>query len=62
MHRITVPALAGAAAAITAGVLDYIAHNGLGATPQLIRVEALILAAVVGMGLLGSILQDLSNK
>jgi hypothetical protein len=54
MDRITFSVLALVAAALTALVLDYIAHNDLGAPQETIRMQALILAAIIGIGLLGS--------
>jgi hypothetical protein len=54
MDRIILSVLAVAAAAPTALVLDYIAYNDLGAPHETIRMQALILAAIIGLGLLGS--------
>ena len=58
MDRIIVPFVAVAGAALTAAVLDYIAHNDLGASHETIRVQALILAAIIGIGLVGSLVQE----
>ena len=58
MDRIVIPFLAVAGAASTAVVLDYIAHNDLGASHETIRIEALILAAIIGVGLVGSVIRE----
>jgi hypothetical protein len=61
MDRIIVPILAVAGAALTAVVMGYVAHNDLGASHETIRIEALILAAIIGIGLVGSFLQRWSK-
>jgi len=58
MDRIVVPLMAVAGAAPTAVVLDYIAHNDFGASHETIRIEALILAAIIGVGLVGSVIRE----
>ena len=58
MDRIVLPIFAVASAAITAGALDYVAHNDLGAPNENIRIQALILAAVIGIALVaGSVVR-----
>jgi hypothetical protein len=59
MERFIIPILAVGAAAPTALVLDHIAYADLGASPDAIRMQALFLAALIGIGLLvGSALRS----
>jgi hypothetical protein len=44
-------------AAPTALILDYIAQRDLGASGESVRTQALILAAAIGVGLVGNVLQ-----
>jgi hypothetical protein len=57
-ERIVLAVLVIACAGIVAGVLYYIAYNELGAPRETIRIEALILAACIGIGLLAKLLQQ----
>jgi hypothetical protein len=52
MERFIVPMLAVGAAAPTALVLDHIAYEDLGASPDTIGIQALLLAVVIGITLL----------
>ena len=62
MDRMVIPIVVAASAVLTAVVLDYVAHNDLGATQDNIRIEALILAAVLGIGLAaGSVIRKRSR-
>jgi hypothetical protein len=50
--RIALAALSVASAVIVAGILYYIAYNEFGASRETIRQEALILAGILGIGLM----------
>jgi hypothetical protein len=59
MERFIIPLIAVGAAAPTALLLDHIAYDDLGASPDTIGIQALLLAAVIGMALVfGSILRS----
>ncbi len=51
MDKMIFPLLVALSAVFTAGVLDFIASNDLGFPQENIRIEALILASIIGLGL-----------
>ena len=56
MARFAVPVLGLVAAVMTASLLGFIAHYGLGITRGDIRIDALGAAGIIALGLAGSTL------